>query len=1031
MILRGLLAILLTSTALTGLPTVSSPMSVTGLRAGYLENPLGVDDPAPDLSWRSTSRVPGRLQSAYQVQAASTVDRLRSGAADLWDSGRIASASSYAVPYAGRPTHSRQRVFWRVRVWDQDRRVSAWSDPAFWERALDKNDWKAEWITDPQWTPPRTHPVTVTFPAREARYVRLDVTKLGLPLKEGGFPNPVSRLQLAEIEARLGAGPNLAAGAPVTASESFDVAGYWEPRFATDGVLTTEKAPLGYTSLEHADPAAHVWIQLDLGAAKRVDRLVLYPRTDTLTADARTPNFPVDYRILTGDGGPLDTAVTVGGQVEPPPYRPVTAGLPLLARQFSVDKRIRTARLYVAGLGVYAASINGKPVGKSVLDPGNTDVRQRVEYATYDVAQLLRRGGNAIGIELGNGTSNSVDTTRWAKFHSSTATPRALAQLEITYADGTSTTVRTDPTWRSTAGGTTFSSWFGGEDYDARRAPAGWDTPGADLSGWRSAVVIGPPAPQTVLSARSAPPIEVVDTLRTIAVTEPKPGIRVADLGVNFAGWPQLTVSGPAGATVTMRPGELLNADGTVSQATTGSPIYDRYTLSGNGTETWHPRFAYHGFRYVQIEGLPATITGLVLRAANASAGSFRSSNPLVNQIHGIIDRAIQSNMYSVLTDCPHREKLGWLEESHLVFDSVARNYDVAAYYRSIVRKVAEAQTPDGLVPDIAPEYDVFEGGFRDDPNWGGALVLAPLQAYQTYGDVTTLRTYYPAMVRYANYLTGKAKDGLLDYGLGDWIAFDQSTPLGVTATFGYYRVVRALATIATVLGKPGDAARWNSMADHIGQSFNKTYFDAAKHTYATGSQAADAMALDMGIVPAAERSAVYDHLIGNLRANGWLVSVGEIALPSLFRVLPDDVIYKIATQVGRPSYGYQVRHGATSLTERWDGPTFGESQNHFMLGAIDAWFTSGLAGIRQMRGRDLLIKPAVVGDLTAVSGRYMTMYGEVSSDWTRTGNTVRLTVTLPANTTATVVLPDGTSHRVGSGRWTYSLQMAPRSGLG
>lgn len=1041
----------------------AASLQVESLRTNYRTDPLGIDGEQKLLGWQLQAGGRDQIQQAYQVRAASTAARLAAGESDLWDSGKVVSAQSTNVTYAGGPLSSRQQAFWQVRVWDPAGRTSAWSKAATFEMGLlEPGDWQAQWIGNPAWgRDPEPNPVTVDLGAQDARYLRVDVTRLGLPLREG-WPYDVSRLQLAELVVRDSATPgaNLATGATVTASESYTVSGAWEPRFVVDGTLTSQVNPRGYTSYERRDQdlgTSSIWLQLDLGSVRHFDQLLLYPRTDARTADGRTPNFPVDYsvQVRSATSGPFTVAKTITGQATPPPYGTTPEALPIFAKDFALDRPVRQARLYATGLGLYAATVNGKPVSDAVLEPPNTDYKQRVVYSTYDVTSLLRAGENAIGVELGQGNYDVKPTPgRYQKYAGSQGPMKLLAQLEVTYADGTTERIVSDPSWRTTLGARTASSWYGGEDYDARRDQAGWDTPSADRSEWTDAIVLGPPRANTVVSARQAPPIEIVDRLSTVKVTEPRPGVHVFDMGVNFAGWPQLTVAGPAGTKVTMRPGELLNSDGTVSQSTTGSPIWDTYTLSGRGTEVWHPMFAYHGFRYLQVEGLPGPATpdmvsGLVLRTANDEAGTFSSSHELLNSIHRIIDRAVQSNMYSVLTDCPHREKLGWLEETQLVMGTVSRGYDVAAYYRQIVQDMADAQTPEGLVPDIAPEYTVFSGGFRDDPNWGGAMVLAPLRMYEAYGDVATLRTYYPNMVRYADYLAGKATNNLLSYGLGDWIAFDQSTPLGITATFGYYRIVQALARIATVLGKPADATRWTTLAANIASSFNTAFLDPVRHTYGSGSQAGDAMALDMGVVPDDQRQAVLDHLIGSIQAKGWHLTVGEIALPSVFHVLSaagrDDIVYDIATQTGNPSYGYQVVHGATSLTENWDGPTSGNSQNHFMLGAIDEWFTSGLAGIKQAAGsvayHDLVIKPAVVGDLSHVSGSYATPYGQVSSAWRRVGRSFHLDVTVPANTTATVYVPvlrgshaaatagarllrteDGYAvYAVGSGRWQFT----------
>ncbi|MEV3923931.1 family 78 glycoside hydrolase catalytic domain [Actinomadura coerulea] len=1046
----GVAAAAVTASGAVAAPALASPAAApprelrpTGLRVDHLPSPLGIDDTAPTLGWRFAAGPRDAVQTAYQVRVASTDARL--ARPDLWDSGKVAGGAVSAV-YAGRALKSRQRASWQVRVWDGQGRASAWSDPSHFEMGLlAPADWTAGWIGNPLWSAdPAPAPATVAFAPRTARYVRLDVTRLGLPIKEG-WPYKVSRLQLAEVQVLNGAsGPNLAAKAPVTASESYTVGGQWEPRAVTDGNLTSDSAPFGYTSLERKDQdlAAPIWVQIDLGGEQTFDRVLLYPRTDETTDDGRTPNFPEDFTVQTsGDGAAFDTAATVKGQEAPPPLRRQPEALPVFRREFAVGKRVRTARLYATALGVLDVTVNGRPVSDAVLEPPYSKYKERIVYTTYDVARLLHRGGNTVEVELGTGMAHVPPTPgRYEKLTRSDGKPAFIGQLEITYTDGSREVVASDASWRTALGATTFTNWYGGEDHDARRT----------RREWTAAVRVA--APTARLAARMAPPVVPVETLRTKKITNPKDGVHVVDLGVNFAGWPLLRVSGPAGTKVTMRPGELLNADGTVSQHTTGSPIWDTYTLSGDGTETWHPRFCYHGFRYVQLEGLPGapddgTVTGIVLRAGNAKAGSFTSSHGLLNDIHKIIDRAVQSNMYSVLTDCPHREKLGWLEQANLVFPAVARNYDVTAYYGELVRDIAEAQTEDGLVPDIAPEFTVFSGGFRDDPNWGNVIVFAPWQMYRAYGDEATLRTYYPNMVRYVDYLSAKAKGHLLDYGLGDWITFDGSTPKGVTATFGYHRVVTALARIAEVVGKGADAARYKALAGEIGSAFDAKY--ATGDSYGSGSQACDALALDMGVVPADRRDAVLAHLVKSIEAKGYHLTVGEIALPSVFHVLSaagrDDVIHAVATQTGNPSYGYQVVHGATSLTENWDGPTSGASQNHFMLGAIDEWFHAGLAGLSQTDDSigfaTLRVRPAVVGDVTYAAATYETPRGRAASSWRRAGKRLRLDVTVPPGTRARVEYPllggaarpkapeearwigvqDGRAvFEVGSGDWTF-----------
>lgn len=1050
-------AVLLASPAHASPAHASSARLTAGdLRTDALGTPLGIDDTTPTLTWTQAG---GRneAQTAYQVEAASSSSRLDHP--DLWDSGKVASAGPSAS-YAGETLTSRQRVWWRVRVWDAQGTASPWTRPSWFEMGLlAKTDWSAKWIGDDRWLNRKPTPVTVAVPAQDARYVRVDVTKLGLPITEGS--SLLSRLQLAEIVVAdsAHAGEDLAKGATVTASEVRDYPGKWEPPYLTDGSLSTEQAPFGYTSPAYSsqDPGHHIWLQLDLGQSRHFDQVVLYPRTDVMTGDAKTPNFPVDYTVQTSDdGGAFTTAATVTDQEPPPAFHADLPALPLLARQFSLGKSIRSARLYVTALGIYDATINGRPVSDAVLEPPNTDYRKRVVYAGYDVTRLLRKGGNAIGVRLGNGTYNVAPTTdRYTKYVGAQGPPRLLAQLEVTLSDGTTQRIATDSSWRTELGPTTYSQWYGGEDEDARLAKPGWDRPGTDLSGWTPAAEAADPG--ITVAARMSPPIVPVGAAHTVKVTRPESGTYVFDLGANVVGWPELRLSGSRGTEVTVKPGERLGADGLVDQGTMIAggdrtpPIVDHYTLAGGGTETWHPRFVYHGFRYLQVTGLPSppserTADAVVLRADNATAGSFASSDLLLNGIHRIVGNAIAGNMFSILTDCPDREKLGWLEQTHLVQGSVTRDFDVEAYYRDFLRNVAEAQLPDGHVPDIAPEYVVFSGSARDDPNWGSAIIMSAWQHYQAYGDLGTLRTYFPAMRKYFDYLTSKTSGSLLNYGYGDWASTDSSTPVGIAATYGYYRDAVALGRIAHLLGE--DASGYEATAQKIAGAFNAKYLAAGM--YGPGSQASDAFALDMGVVPADQRQAVTDHLVAGIQAKGYHLTVGEIALPAVFRVLSaagrDDVLLKVAQQVTAPSYGYQVVHGATALTEYWDGPTGYGSQNHFMLGAIDEWFSAGLAGIRQADGdagfQHLVIRPAVVGDLTGASGTYETPRGQVASSWRRDGRTLRLDVTLPPGAPARVEVPllggrpagtpagatwVGTEngyavYQAGSGHWTFTV---------
>lgn len=470
-------------TAVTAEAGAPASLTATTLRTQKLTQALGIDDTTPELSWALTGRSPGLVQTAYRVQAATSPTRLRRGRPDLWDSGKVASAVPQTV-YAGKQLGSRTRVYWRVMLWSAAGSHGAdhaadWSTPASFETGLTKSsDWQADWITNADWQLGKRDvtPVVVKLPRTTARYLRLDVTRLGLPLQED-FPDRTWRLQLGEIDVRDAAAgtAGLAKGAAVTASESNTLRKTWEPALAVDGLPNSAlQTAAGYSSAAHTGPDVSqqpVTLTLDLKSVKTFDEVALYPRADVLTDDGRVPGFPTDYTLATADTstGPFTQAAAVTGQQPPKPWLP--SGLPLFTKDFALPKHVRSARLYVSGLGIYDATINGRQVGDAVLEPANTTFTKRVQYATYDVTDLLRTGGNTVGVSLGNGISNVVSTAdRYRKLYGNISDPKLIAQLEVTLADGTVRRISSGDDWRTTLGPTTSSNWYGGEDYDARRA---------------------------------------------------------------------------------------------------------------------------------------------------------------------------------------------------------------------------------------------------------------------------------------------------------------------------------------------------------------------------------------------------------------------------------------------------------------------------------------------------------------------------------------------------------------------------------
>jgi hypothetical protein len=714
--------------------------------------------------------------------------------------------------------------------------------------------------------------------------------------------------------------------------------------------------------------------------------------------------------------------------VNQPPPRP----LPIFRHGFNLAKPIGRATVYVSGLGQYELRINGEKVSDDVLTPGWTDYRKTVLDNVYDVTSLVKAGENAIGIMLGNGMYNVPRTPgRYLKFVGSFGQPKLILQMHVRYADGTEVVIVSDSSWKTTSGPITFSSEYGGEDYDARMEQAGWDEPGFEDGTWAAAVEVNGPGGQ--LSTELIPPIRVMHTYPVIKQTEPVPGILVFDLGQNFSGWPQIKVSGHSGDKVKLIPGELLDASDLVTQRSSGGPSYFVYTLKGSGEETWHPRFSYYGFRYVQVEGVASlkpsgdasrptliALEGQFVHSSATVTGDFSSSDELLDRIHGLIDAAMRSNMQSVLTDCPHREKLGWLEETQLLGSALMYNFDLSQLYRKIAGDIGDTQLPDGLVPDTAPEYVVFPAGFRDSPEWGSAAILDPWLEYRFYGDRHVLAEHYEVMRKYADYLTTRANDHIISYGLGDWydvgpgpLGESQLTSRGVTATAIYYVDLTVLQKISLLLGKQDDARKYGTLAREVRAAFNAKMFNAQTAEYDTGSQTANAMPLAVGLVPDDRREAVLNDLVQDIRNHNNHVTAGDVGFHFVVRALEEggrsDVLYDMLSRTDSPSYGYQLAHGATTLTEAWDANP-AHSQDHFMLGDAEEWFYSGLAGIDfdlwRPRGEQIEIHPSLVGNVASAQASFDSVLGRITSRWECKDGECTLDVTIPAGAEAQVRIP-------------------------
>lgn len=722
-------------------------------------------------------------------------------------------------------------------------------------------------------------------------------------------------------------------------------------------------------------------------------------------------------------------------------------------------KRITDAVVYVCGLGHYRLNINGATVGDAEFAPVWSEYDKTVYYNVFDVTDLITAGGNAVSVLLGNGMFNVQRMGRYSKLQTSFGPPQMLLRLEINYADGTRQVIKSGDDWKYSLSPITFNSIYGGESYDARLEQQGCCKAGFDDSGWRKAVVTEGPkgrlTPQTVQPVRimerygikSWKPIPA-DSLASASKStkrEIHPSAFVADMGQNLAGFPEITVSGKRGQKVTLIVAEKLTRQGACDQRQTGRQHYYEYTLKGDGTdETWHPHFSYYGFRYIQVEG--AVLEGQpnpdglpVLKRLNScfiynsaeEVSSFECSNPLFTDTHRLIERAERSNMQGVLTDCPHREKLGWLEQDHLCGPSLLYNYDMTRYAPKVIRDITDTQKADGMVPTTAPQYISFGNLFDDSPEWGSTLVILPFMYYDQYGDSTLITDNYEPMRRYVDYLTTRADNGIVSHGLGDWYdygpwraGFSKNTPVPLVATAHYIFDLQLLVRAARMTGRTADAGKYSAMLDKTVESFNREFFKPDSCTYGTGSQTSNALPLYLGLT-GGNKQGVLASLVNDIKEHGTRLTTGDVGNRYLFQTLAqnglNELLYTMLNHYETPGYGFQLRHSATTLTEQWD-PNQGSSLNHFMMGQIDEWLFKTLAGIQNQPGthglRHLLIQPTLVGDLQYVKASTHSLYGKISVDCTRTS----LTVEIPVGSDATVVLPNGERKQVGSGQHTFKF---------
>lgn len=1008
---------------------------VTGLKVDHQERPLGVESSAPRLSWRLESSSRNVRQGAYRILVASSDLLLRSGRADIWDSGRIHSRQSVGIRYAGNKLGSRERCWWCVQIWDGRSGAVVTSEISYWEMALlEAGDWVAQWlaIETPQIT--------------EDREFGLQWFSAPNPVGSEA-PEPAVRQYRLAFEIQ-----NPSAGAALfctgNAPEYDQVIAIW-----VDGrQIAAGPAIAGcWFTLPELEPGSHV-IAFEAKAAPPqpggipdyVSGVTCFARLDLangarlrLGGESGWKTRMVKDAVWTRpeyDDHEWDEVRQVP-QIVGQPWPPLPAMN--LRREFTVSKSVVTARLYVTALGAYEARINGNRAGDALLTPEPSQYAKHLQYQIFDVARLLREGENALGLTVGDGWYASFD----GEYTWGSPPRRALAQLEIVFEDGSRERIATGPEWRIAEGPIRESVVRIGEVYDARLEQPGWDEPGFNATTWHGARVIA--APSCALLAQITPPVRVKQIVRPISVSRSDTGVLIVDFGQNFAGWCRIRTQGRAGTRLDLRFAELLTPSGELDQGSYGvnwgrDPKRDVFILRGNGTETLEPHFAYRGFRYVEIRGLsvlpdPDSIEGVVIYSDLEPTGRFGCSSALIEAIWRATLWTQRSNFVGIPTDCPGREQRGWTADAGVFWDTAAFNMDVSGFTIREMKNIADDQTDAGEFPVIAPapRLSPTMAPSGTAPGWGDAGIILPWTSWWRYGDTDIIERNWESMSRYVQYIHDRNPNYLWQKSrgddFGDWLALDDaspvdvnappSTPKEIVATAYWAHSADLLAQMARAIGRPTEADRLATMYEAIRSAFKRA-FVKPDGTVGNGSQAGQILALKFGLVDGGLKRAAAHRLAVNIRERGTCLTTGFLGTQFSLDVLADagfaDIAYELLFRREFPSWGYMIGKGSTTIWEHWRGEKVydgksTDSQNHFALAGIGGFLFRRVAGIdAETPGFEKIrIRPIVTRRVMQAGASYNSIKGLISTNWSRTANdALNLDITIPANTTATVHIP-------------------------
>ena len=1055
---------------------VTATTAFTGpveLRVDNLKSPLGIDDPAPRLSWQLQDPANGAKQTAYQVLVASQAGLLRQGKADVWDSGRIESGESLNVRYKGPAIAASKRTFWLVKVWGRARKQYAESEIGWWETGLmTQEGWRSQWIG---------YETAEEAAVRHAEANWIANPEANLLAAKNAAEQHTAYRQTVKLERAVRRAELYATGQDTVAAWvngtqvlTADRFPPWKQmpwkKFVRADVTDKLSAGANSIAIETVHYVDNHSGRASADAPPMIATLVVEYADGTTEAFSSGTDWKTEVHGATGwqekgfDDSGWKSAVVWSqrpGPMNQPLGHPwIPDSVKALRHPFEVKAPVKSARMYATALGAYEMFLNGKRVGDDVLAPGWTDYREHVKYQTYDVTGRVGSGKNLITALLAPGWYETP--LEWFQQPNNYGdTPPALrAQLRIEHTDGSVEWVATDATWQAGPTSIQHSEIYDGETKDARSA---WLDESSPMFKRLEKVITIDPKP-VAIEAHDYPSIRVERTMTPISMSEPKPGVYVYDFGQNFSGVERVRVAGPAGTDVRLRFAEIVNADGTIyTDNLRTAKATDHFILSGNGVEEFTPQFTFHGFRYVELTGLPTApgkdaVSALAFHTDAAFTAKLETGSEMINKLWSNILWGQRSNFVGVPSDCPQRdERLGWMADAQVFWRTASFNMDLAAFSRKFAGDMRGTQSG-------TPYYGIYSPGTAQESSssgagWSDAGVIIPWTSWLQTGDTSVIEQNWAAMEKYLNAIEADNPDGLWVHNsgipFGDWLSPEGRTDQGLVATAYWAYDVTLMQQMARATDRTEDAEKYTRLFEKIRAAFQKRFvhadgfvagadnspspFGAINNPNAKSNggatQTGYVLALHMNLLPEELRTAAAQKLVDKIEANRGLLSTGFLGTPYLLEELTESghaqLAYQLLLNTQYPSWGYLVEHGATTMWERWNGDQMKDdpsmnSYNHYAYGAVADWIYRYAAGVDasplDAGFHTVVLHPVFDKRLGSVKFDYASTYGAIHSDWKVTGSTAVWHVTIPANTKGWMSLSENEARR-------YKLAGVPLTG--